>query len=81
MGANLHEGELLQAKLSITFAGGGRRGTVSIKVPNRIDINAGINEQCVERLLDDAGIRGHFEDTVSPTDLWSSYPWRLSETD
>jgi hypothetical protein len=75
----LNEGELIEAKLSIHFAGGGRRGLVSLKVPNRIDIHAGVHERLVERLLDDVGIRGSFDSEAPLRDFWSLYPWSLPE--
>jgi hypothetical protein len=79
LGARLNEGELIEAKLSIHFAGGGRRGLVSLKVPNRIDIHAGVHERLVERLLDDVGIRGSFDSEAPLRDFWSLYPWSLPE--
>jgi hypothetical protein len=79
LGAHLNEGELIEAKLVIHFAGGGRRGLVSLKVPNRIDIHAGVHERLVERLLDDVGIRGSFDSEAPLRDFWSLYPWRLTE--
>lgn len=79
LGARLHEGELIEAKLSIVFVGSGRRGHVSLKVPNRIDIKAGANENIVERLLDDVGIRGAFGTDDEQRDFWSLYPWRMPE--
>jgi hypothetical protein len=78
LGARLTEGVLMEAKLSVTFAGG-KRGTVSLKVPNRIDIKAGASEALVEWLLDDVGIRGTFDESAEPHTFWSLYPWRLSE--
>jgi hypothetical protein len=78
-GVRRSEGELIEARLSIAFAGSTRRGSVSIKVPNRIDIKAGAHEHTVERMLSEAGIRGHFDETVNPPTLWSMYPWRESE--
>jgi len=81
LGARLNEGELVEAKLEIAFAGMRRRGHVSLKVPNRIDIRAGANEGLVERLLDDVGIRGSFGDEGEPRDFWSLYPWRMTEGD
>jgi hypothetical protein len=81
LGARLNEGELVEARLSISFAGGGRRGHVSVKVPNRIDIKAGANEALVERLLDEAGVRGVFGEDEEPRDLWSLHPWRMTERD
>jgi hypothetical protein len=79
LGAKLNEGELIEAKLSIHFAGAGRRGLVSLKVPNRIDIHAGVHERLVERLLDDVGIRGSFDPEMPLRDFWSLYPWLLPE--
>lgn len=79
LGAQLHEGELTEAKLSISFPGNGRRGHVSLKVPNRIDIKAGVHESLVEQLLDDVGIRGAFGIEDEKRDLWSLYPWRMRE--
>jgi hypothetical protein len=81
LGARLNEGELVEARLSISFAGGGRRGHVSLKVPNRIDIKAGANEALIERLLDEAGVRGVFEEDDAPRDHWSLHPWRMTERD
>ena len=77
--ARLVEGELVQARLHIWFAGAGRRGQVTITVPGRIEIKAGANEQLVERLLDEIGIRGAFGANEERLDLWSLYPWRLRE--
>jgi hypothetical protein len=79
LGARLGEGELIEAKLAMSFAGGGRLGFVSIKVPNRIEIKAGARERLVEQLLDEAGLRGAFGDAEAPRDVWSSFPWRMSE--
>lgn len=79
LGARLNEGELVEARLVISFAGGGRRGHVSLKAPSRIQIHAGANEALVERLLDEVGIRGVFDDLGRPRDFWSLYPWRMSE--
>lgn len=81
LGARLNEGELVEARLVISFAGGGRRGHVSLKVPNRIDIKAGANEALVERLLDEAGVRGVFGDDDESRDHWSLHPWRMTERD
>jgi hypothetical protein len=77
--ARLIEGELVQARLLVCFAGVGRRGQVTITVPGRIEINAGAREHLVERLLDEAGIRGAFGPNDERLDLWSLYPWRLRE--
>jgi hypothetical protein len=79
LGARMNEGELIEAKLVIAFAGGGRLGHVSLKVPNRIDIKAGPNEGLVERMLDALGIRGAFGQDVELRDLWSLHPWRMPE--
>lgn len=79
LGARLNEGELVEAKLAISFSGTGKGGHVSLKVPNRIDIRAGANEGLVERLLDDVGIRGSFGDDGEQRDFWSLYPWRMTE--
>jgi hypothetical protein len=79
LGARLHEGELIEARLVIWFAGPGRRGQVTIKVPGRIEINAGAREHLVEQLLDEVGIRGAFGAADERLDLWSLYPWRTSE--
>lgn len=81
LGARLNEGELVEARLSVSFAGGGRRGNVSLKVPNRIDIKAGAHEALVERLLDEAGVRGVFGEDDEPRDHWSLHPWRMTERD
>jgi hypothetical protein len=81
LGAHLNEGDLVEAKLEIVFSGAKRRGHVSLKVPNRIDIRAGANEGLVERLLDDVGVRGSFGDEGEPRDFWSLYPWRMAEGD
>lgn len=78
LGARLHEGELIEATLSVSFAHG-RRGRVDIKAPSRIDIHAGANEHLVEQLLDEVGIRGAFDDSEQRLDLWSLFPWRRSE--
>jgi hypothetical protein len=72
----LSEGQLIEAKLSIIFAGAARPGSVSIKVPNRIDINAGAHEPIVEKLLDEVHIRGPFAVGQSPPTLWSLFPGR-----
>jgi hypothetical protein len=77
--ARLVEGELVQARLSIWFAGAGRRGQVTITVPGRIDIHAGAREGLVERLLDEVGLRGAFGPDNERLDLWSLHPWRLRE--
>lgn len=79
LGARLLEGEIVEAKLVITFAGGGRRGHVTLKAPNRIDIKAGANERLVERLLSESGIRGDFDGHGQRLDVWSLYPWRMPE--
>ncbi len=73
------EGELVQAKLLVWFAGAGRRGQVTITVPGRIEINAGAREHLVERLLDEVGLRGAFGQDNERLDLWSLHPWRLRE--
>jgi predicted acylesterase/phospholipase RssA len=73
------EGELVQAKLLVWFAGAGRRGQVTITVPGRIEINAGAREQLVERLLDEVGLRGTFGPDSERLDLWSLHPWRQRE--
>jgi hypothetical protein len=79
LGAKLDEGELIEARLSIWFAGATQRGVVTIKVPGRIEIRAGAKEPLVERLLDQVGIRGVFEVDATRRDLWSLYPWRHDE--
>lgn len=79
IGARMNEGELIEAKLSIAFAGGGRRTHVSIKVPNRIDIKGSANENLVEQFLDDVGIRGAFGTEDEQRDFWSLHPYRLPE--
>lgn len=81
LGAHLREGELIEAKLTITFAGASRLGHVSLKVPNRIDIKAGTHEAAVERMLDEVGIRGSFDDEDGQHNFWSRYPWRMSEAE
>lgn len=73
------EGELVQAKLLVHFAGGVRRGQVTITVPGRIEIKAGEREHLIERLLDEVGLRGPFGQDNERLDLWSLYPWRLRE--
>jgi hypothetical protein len=73
------EGELVQAKLLVWFAGAGRRGQVTITVPGRIEINAGAREHLVERLLDELGLRGTFGPDSERLDLWSLHPWRQRE--
>lgn len=77
--ARLVEGELVQARLLVWFAGASRRGQVTITVPGRIEINAGARERLVERLLDEAGLRGTFGPNAEQLDLWSLHPWRLRE--
>jgi len=79
LGARLNEGELVEAKLQLAFAGTRKRGHVSLKVPNRIDIKAGTYERSVEQLLDEAGIRGSFGDEAERRNLWDLYPWRMPE--
>jgi hypothetical protein len=79
LGARLREGELIEARLSIGFAGQIRRGHVTVKVPSRIEINAGAKEHLVEQLLDDVGIRAAFSANDERIDLWSLYPWRMNE--
>ena len=79
LGASLHEGELIEAKLTISFTGGGRQGHVSLKAPNHIDINAGANRELVERMLDEVGIRGSFDDDDAGKNFWSRHPWRMPE--
>jgi len=81
MKASLVEGELIEAKLKVSFSGGAKPGTVSLKVPNRIDIDAGVNEPLVEQMLDEVGIRGAFEVGGERKNFWSRYPWKMSETD
>jgi hypothetical protein len=75
-GIRMAEGTLIEARLSVAFAGSARRGSVSIKVPNRIEISAGMHEALVERLLDEVGIRGQFDDKGQQLTVWSLYPWR-----
>jgi hypothetical protein len=75
-GLRMTEGTLIEARLSVTFGGGGRSGSVSIKVPNRIDMNVGRHELVVERMLDEMGLRGQFDETGSQATVWSLYPWR-----
>ena len=77
--AKLQEGQVVEAKLSVAFASGGRPGQVTLKVPNIIDIKAGGNEALVERFLDSVGIRGSFNDDGTPQTFWSLFPWRLKE--
>jgi hypothetical protein len=79
LGARLNEGELVEARLSIMFAGSGRPGTVWLKAPNRIEIRVGAHESLVEWLLDEVGIRGSFGDEQEKRDLWALYPWRFPE--
>jgi hypothetical protein len=79
LGARLTEGRLTEAKLSIRFAGVGRSGHVSLKVPSRMVINAGTNEDIVEKFLNDCGIHGSFDDESEQRNFWSLYPWRMSE--
>lgn len=78
---NLREGEIVEAKLSISFATGGRSGSVVLKVPNVIEIKAGRNQALVERLLDTTGIRGSFDDEGRPRTFWGLFPWRLKEVE
>ncbi len=75
-GIRMTEGKLIEARLSVTFAGAARRGSVSIKVPNRIEINAGMHEALIESVLDEVGIRGQFDDSGQQLTVWSLYPWR-----
>jgi hypothetical protein len=77
--AKLQEGEIVEAKLSVAFATGGRPGQVTLKVPNIIDIKAGGKEALVERFLDSVGIRGSFNDDGTSQTFWSLFPWRLKE--
>jgi hypothetical protein len=79
VGARLIEGRVIEARLSIWFAGCGRAAHVTIRVPGQIDINAGANEYLVEQLLDEVGIRGAFDSADERLDLWSLYPWRMNE--
>ena len=79
LGTRLNEGELIEAKLDIVFSGVSRRGRVVLKVPNRIDIKAGVHEFLVEQLLDEVGIRGSFGAAPAPSTLWDLYPWRMVE--
>lgn len=79
IGGNLLEGELIEAKLVIYFSRG-RKGTALIKVPNKIEINAGCEEGIVEQLLDSVGIRGAFgDDQEEQPTFWQLYPWRQTE--
>jgi hypothetical protein len=79
--AKLQEGEIVEARLSVAFATGGRNGLVTLKVPNIIDIKAGRNEALVERFLDSSGLRGSFDDDGSPRTFWGLFPWRLKEAE
>jgi hypothetical protein len=81
LGAKLQEGEIVEARLSVAFASGGRHGLVTLKVPNIIDIKAGRNEALVERFLDSSGLRGSFKDDGSPRTFWGLFPWRLKEAE
>jgi hypothetical protein len=80
LGAQLTEGGLTDAKLTVSFAGGGRHGHVSLRTPNQIVINAGVNRELIERMLDQVGIRGTFGDDDVVQDFWSRYPWRMPES-
>jgi hypothetical protein len=75
-GLRMMEGTLIEARLSVTFEGGGRAGSVSIRVPNRIDMNVGRHEPVVERMLDEIGLRGQFDEAGNQVTVWSLYPWR-----
>jgi hypothetical protein len=77
--ARLQEGEIVEARLSIAFAYGGRPGQVALKVPNIIDIKASGHESLIERFLDSVGIRGSFNDDGTSQNFWSLFPWRLKE--
>jgi hypothetical protein len=77
-GLRMAEGTLIEARLSVTFVGGGRPGSVSIKVPNRIDMNVGRHEVAIERMLDEVGVRGRFDEAGNQVTIWSLYPWRES---
>ncbi len=79
--AKLLEGELIEAKLTIAFSGGGRSGHVTLKSPNIIEIRAGRHQALVEQLLDSAGLRGSFNPDGTPRSFWSLYPWRLKEAE
>lgn len=80
LSTSLAEGQLAEAKLKVALAGGGRPATVTIKVPNRIEIKPAIHESAIESLLDEVGIRGVFPDEASaPQTLWDLYPWLWSE--
>jgi hypothetical protein len=74
------EGRLVEAKLEIYFAGGGRPAVVTVKVPNRLEYRAGKHEGLVEQYLREVGIQGIFREGVSSDDLWSLSPWRHSES-
>jgi peptidoglycan hydrolase-like protein with peptidoglycan-binding domain len=78
LGASFQEGELIEAKLTIAFTGGGRQGLVSLRAPNVIEINAGTNRELVEKMLDEVGIRGSFDEEDVGKNFWSRNPWRLS---
>jgi len=80
LGTSLAEGQLAEAKFKVTLAGGGRPATVTIKVPNRIEIKPAVHEATIETLLDEVGIRGVFSDEASaPQTLWDLYPWLWPE--
>jgi hypothetical protein len=73
----LHEGQLVEAKLNIVISGENRPGHVWIRVPNRIEINAGIHEALIEDMLDEVGIRGVFDEQGKQKNFWELYPWRM----
>jgi len=72
---DLRTGTLLEAKIDLWFADSGRRSTISIKVPNRIDYRQDGRSEVIEAYLSQVGIRraGHGEDDQ---DLWTLAPWR-----
>jgi hypothetical protein len=82
LGAALGEGQLSEAKLKVYLAGSNRAATVTIKVPNRIEIKPPVHESVIEAFLNEVGIRGVFGDEGSSVQsLWELYPWQWTEAE
>jgi len=78
---NFKTGVLVEAKLAFESYGVGRPSRVTIKVPNRIDVQHDENEDVVNRYLTTIGIRGRFDSDFEEKDFWSLFPWEYSQTD
>ncbi len=74
-------GELIEAKLAFEGYSSRRPSRVTIKVPNRIDIQHDENEDEINRYLTVIGIRGRFDSGFMQKDFWALSPWEFSEID